>query len=61
LTGHALLKSDRRLTVREMSDEVGVLIGSCYPVVIEDLGMGQVGTKIVQHILTAEQEENTTH
>jgi hypothetical protein len=34
--GGVLLKSDRRLTIGEMSKEVGILIGSCYAPVTED-------------------------
>jgi hypothetical protein len=55
---HVLLKSDRRLTTREMSEKVGISIGSCHAIVTEDLDMRQVAAKFIPRVLTAEQEEN---
>jgi hypothetical protein len=47
--GFVLLKSDRRLKIREMSKKVGILIGSCHAPVAEDLGMSHVAAKFVSN------------
>jgi hypothetical protein len=44
---HDLLKSDRRLMIRDMSEEVGILISSCHAIVTEDLGMRCVAVKLI--------------
>ena len=43
----ALLKSDRRLTIREMVEEVEISVGSCRAIVTQNLGMGRIAAKYV--------------
>lgn len=52
-----LVKEDRRLTVRELSDDLGISIGSCHMILTEDLGMRRVAAKFVPRLLTADQKE----
>jgi len=39
---HTLLTQDRRITVRELADEVGVNIGSVHTILTADLGVGEI-------------------
>ncbi|XP_026811241.1 protein GVQW3-like [Rhopalosiphum maidis] len=44
------IRNDRRLTVREVANEVGILIGTCHSILSDELGMKSVrkiSTKIV--------------
>jgi hypothetical protein len=56
--GNVLLKSDRRLTIREMSEVVGILTSLCHAILTEDMGMRQMATKFIPQALTAKQKEN---
>jgi hypothetical protein len=44
-------KGKRRLTVREVAEEVGLFIGSCHTILMEDLGMHLVSAKFVPRLL----------
>lgn len=54
----ALVRTDRRLTVRELAEEIGISIGSCHSILTETLGMRRVSAKFVPRLLTDEQQEN---
>ena len=43
----ALLKSDGRLTIREMAEEAEISVGSCRAIVTQDLGMRRIAVKYV--------------
>jgi hypothetical protein len=43
---------NRRLAVQEVAEKVGISIGSCHTISVEDLGMHQVSTKFVPRLLT---------
>jgi len=43
----ALLKSDRRLTIREMAEEAEISVGSRRAIVTQNLGRGQIAAKYV--------------
>jgi len=47
-----------RLIVREVTDEVGIRIGSCHQIFTEKLQMHRIGAKFVSHFLTDNQKEN---
>jgi len=54
----AVILRNRRLTVREVADEVGVSIGSCHQIFTEKLKMRRVSVKFVSHLLTDNKKEN---
>ncbi|PNF19075.1 hypothetical protein B7P43_G11296, partial [Cryptotermes secundus] len=47
---------DRRITVQELANEIGVRIGSVHSILTEDLGM-RVSVKFVAKLLTMEQKQ----
>jgi len=55
---HAAIRGNRRLTIREVADEVGISIGSCHQTFTEKLQMGRVCAKFVPRLLTDDQNEN---
>ena len=52
-----LIKGDRRLTVREIAEEVGISKDSAHQILRADLNMGTVAAKCVPKLLSAEQEK----
>jgi hypothetical protein len=54
----AVIRGNRRLTVREFSDEVGISIGSCHKTFTEKLQIRRVSAKFVLRLLTDNQKEN---
>ncbi|XP_011137516.2 uncharacterized protein LOC105182065 isoform X2 [Harpegnathos saltator] len=48
---------DRRITVQEVTNEIGISIGSVHSIVTEDLGMRRVSAKFVPKLLTMEQKQ----
>ena len=53
-----MIRGNRRLTVREFADEVGISIGSCHQIFTEKLQMRRVRAKFVPRLLTDDQKEN---
>jgi len=43
----AVIRGNRRLTVREAADEVGISIGSCHQIFTEEFQMRRVSAKFV--------------
>jgi len=54
----AVIRGNRRLTVREVADKVGISIGSRHQNVTEKLQMRRVSAKLMQRFLTDDQKEN---
>jgi predicted DNA-binding protein YlxM (UPF0122 family) len=54
----AVIRGNRRLSVREVADEVGIIRGSCHEMFTEKLKMHRVSEKFLPHLLTEEQKEN---
>jgi len=54
----AVICGNRRLTVREVVDEVGISIGSCHQIFTEKLRMCRASAKFVPRLLTDDQKEN---
>lgn len=52
-----LIRQDRRLTIRDIAEEVKVGYGTCQQVLTEELGMHRVAAKFVPRILTADQKQ----
>jgi len=54
---HELVHQDRRQTIHDIVEEVGIGYGTCQWVLTEELGMHHVASKFVPRILTADQKE----
>jgi len=52
-----LVRGDRRLTVREIAEEVGISKVSAHEILRADLKMRRVTAKFVPKLLSAEQKE----
>ena len=50
--------NDRRITVREVADEVGISIGSCHNIFSNVLGMKRVAAKFNPKLLNFDQKNN---
>lgn len=53
-----IIRNNRRLTIREMSEEVEISYGSCQYKLTNDLAMRRISVKFVPRILTDEQKPN---
>ena len=51
-----LVRANRRLTVRELAEEVGISIGACHEILTEKLSMHRVAAKFVPRLMTEEQK-----
>ena len=49
--------NDRRITIREVADNVGISIGSCYEILSNVLGMKHAAAKFVPKLLNFEQTQ----
>ena len=52
-----MIKVDRRLTIREISEDIGISLGSCQAILTNDLGLRRVAAKFVPRLLTSEQKD----
>ncbi|GFX02738.1 protein GVQW3 [Trichonephila clavipes] len=52
----AVVRSDRRLTVREIAQECHISVGSCDETLRKDLNMRRVSAKFVPRLLTEDQQ-----
>ncbi|GFS54521.1 HTH_48 domain-containing protein [Trichonephila clavipes] len=52
----AVVRSDRRLTVREIAQECHISVGSCDGILRKDLNMRRVSAKFVPRLLTEDQQ-----
>jgi len=53
----AVIYGHRRLTVREVADEVGIGIGSCYQIFTEKLQIRHFSAKFMPRLLTDDQKD----
>jgi len=53
-----VIRENRRLTIREVSEEVGICKSSCHTILTEKLKMRRVAAKFVLRLLTEEQKQN---
>ena len=53
-----IIRADRRLTIREVAEEVRIAFGTCQKNLTEDLRMRRVTAKFVSRLLTAEQRDD---
>ena len=54
----AVIRENRRLTVREVADEVSINIGSCHQIFTEKLQMRRVSAKFLPRLSTDDHKEN---
>ena len=52
-----IVRSNRRLTVREIVDDCGISVGSCDAILTDDLHIKRVHAKFVPRLLTDDQRE----
>jgi len=57
----AVIHGNRRLTVRQVADEVGISIGSCHQIFTEKLQMRRVSAKFMPRLLTDDQSGTACH
>jgi histone-lysine N-methyltransferase SETMAR len=50
------IRADRRLTIREIAEEVNISVGSCQAIITEDLAMRRVAAKFVPRLLSDDQK-----
>ena len=53
-----MIRGNRRLTAREVADEVDINIGSCHQTFTEKVQMRRVSAKFVPRLLTDDQKGN---
>ena len=53
-----IIHADRRLTIREVAEQVRIAFGTCQKILTEDLQMRRVTAKFVPCLLTAEQKDD---
>ena len=54
----AVIRGNRRLTVCEVADKVGISIGSCHQIFTEKLQMCRVSAKFMPRLLTDEKKKD---
>jgi len=50
-----IIRADRRLTIREVAEDVGIAFGTCHKILTEEMQIRRVSAKFVPRLLTAEQ------
>ena len=53
-----IIRADRRLTIREVAEEVRIGFCTCQKILTEDLRMRRVTAKFVPRLLMAEQKDD---
>ncbi|UYV71106.1 hypothetical protein LAZ67_8001723 [Cordylochernes scorpioides] len=53
-----MILTNRRITVREVAEDLNISIGSCHSIFINDLGMRRVAAKFVQKLLNCDQKQH---
>ncbi|UYV77019.1 hypothetical protein LAZ67_14002900, partial [Cordylochernes scorpioides] len=53
-----MILANRRITVREVAEDLNILIGSCHSIFINDLGMRRVAAKFVPKLLNCDQKQH---
>ena len=52
-----MVMNDRRITIREVADDVAISIGSCHEIFSNVLGMKRVAAKFIPKLLNFEQKQ----
>ncbi|UYV79244.1 hypothetical protein LAZ67_17001721 [Cordylochernes scorpioides] len=53
-----MILANRRITVRKVSEDLNISIGSCHSIFINDLGMRRVAAKFVPKLLNCDQKQH---
>ncbi|UYV61322.1 hypothetical protein LAZ67_1004344 [Cordylochernes scorpioides] len=53
-----MILANRRITVREVAEDLNISIGSCHSIFINDLGMRRVAAKFVLKLLNCDQKQH---
>ncbi|UYV80194.1 hypothetical protein LAZ67_18001973 [Cordylochernes scorpioides] len=53
-----MILANRRITVREVAEDLNISIGSCHSIFINDLGMSRVAAKFVPKLLNCDQKQH---
>ena len=53
-----IVLANRRITVREVAEDLNISIGSCYSIFTNDLGMRRVAAKFVPKLLNFDQKQH---
>ncbi|UYV78777.1 hypothetical protein LAZ67_16002713 [Cordylochernes scorpioides] len=53
-----MILANRRITVREVAEDLNISIGSCHSILINDLGMRRVAAKFVPKLLNCDQKQH---
>lgn len=53
-----IIQNNRRLTIREVAEDIRILYGSCQEILTKELGISRIAAKIVHRLLTDEQKQN---
>ncbi|UYV84431.1 hypothetical protein LAZ67_X002145 [Cordylochernes scorpioides] len=53
-----MILANRRITVREVAEDLNISIGSCHSIFINDLGMRRVAAKFVPKLLNSDQKQH---
>ncbi|UYV74376.1 hypothetical protein LAZ67_11003273 [Cordylochernes scorpioides] len=53
-----MILANRRITVREVAEDLNISIGSCHSIFFNDLGMRRVATKFVSKLLNCDQKQH---
>ncbi|UYV79390.1 hypothetical protein LAZ67_17002447 [Cordylochernes scorpioides] len=53
-----MILANRRITVREVAEDINISIGSCHSIFINDLGMRRVAAKFVPKLLNCDQKQH---
>ncbi|UYV64606.1 nAChRa1 [Cordylochernes scorpioides] len=53
-----MISANRRITVREVAEDLNISIGSCHSIFINDLGMRRVAAKFVPKLLNCDQKQH---
>ncbi|UYV71381.1 hypothetical protein LAZ67_8002859 [Cordylochernes scorpioides] len=53
-----MILANRRITVREVAEDLNISIGSCHSIFIDDLGMRRVAAKFVPKLLNCDQKQH---
>ncbi|UYV74923.1 hypothetical protein LAZ67_12001814, partial [Cordylochernes scorpioides] len=53
-----MILANRRITIREVAEDLSISIGSCHSIFINDLGMRRVAAKFVPKLLNCDQKQH---
>ena len=55
---NSLVRTNQRLTIRELAEECGISVGSCYEILTTKLKMHRIAAKFVPRLMTDDEKAN---